>query len=109
MQKYRRKSDTIEAVRFLGGKESADEILNWVLSLDDQTKPTITYSPAVEPWTSEDGDVGHNGVPEVITIRHMGGAASYVSVGDWLVKDRGMWYILPNEEIENNYVEVNDG
>jgi hypothetical protein len=78
---YRKKPVEVQAVRWTGGPESADPIIDWILTTG---KHSASWTEAHEGFQSHDGR-GYPAEPECIRISTMEGTMR-AEPGDWVIR-----------------------
>jgi len=89
----------VEAIRFMGGVGNGMDLEAWVKAMGGNA----TWQNAADPWTSEDGQMGHSGWPESLKLETPGGWQE-VLPGNWIVMgSRNDFYPIPDDVFTEKY------
>lgn len=101
-QKYQSKIVEIEALQFIGGAANGMDIESWVRSFGGNA----TWRNQMDPWSSEDGEIGHDGIPEMLTIETPGGFME-APPGWWIIRGiEGEFYPCSDSAFKEKYEQV---
>jgi len=99
---YQSKIVNIEAIQFTGGAANGMDIEAWVKAYGGNA----TWRNEIEPWTSEDGTVGHDGIPEMLTIQTLEGFME-APPGWWIIRGtKGEFYPCRDDVFREKYEEL---
>lgn len=99
---YQSKIVNIEAIQFTGGAANGMDIEAWVNAYGGNA----TWQNEMEPWQSEDGSEGHNGIPEMLTIQTLEG---YMEAPPswWIIRGtKGEFYPCRDDVFREKYEEI---
>jgi len=99
---YQSKIVNIEAIQFTGGAANGMDIEAWVNAYGGNA----TWQNEMEPWQSEDGSEGHNGIPEMLTIQTLEG---YMEAPPswWIIREtKGEFYPCRDDVFREKYEEI---
>lgn len=98
-QIYQSKIVNIEAIQFTGGAANGMDIEAWVKAFGGNA----TWRNEMEPWQSEDGTVGHDGIPEMLTIQTLEGFME-APPGWWIIRGtKGEFYPCRDDVFREKY------
>lgn len=92
----------LNAIQFTGGAANGMDLEAWIKSYNGNA----TWRNEIEPWSNEDGTLGHDTIPEMLTVETPTGWQE-ATPGSWIVQGtEGEFYPVPDETFRKKYREV---
>ena len=96
---YQSKIVNIEAIQFTGGASNGMDIETWIKA----NGGNATWRNEMAPWRSEDGTMGHDGIPEMLTIQTLEGFMEALP-NSWIIRGtEGEFYPIRDEVFREKY------